>query len=82
LTLVAVSLIVAEDKGKKQKMKTQFKNHIKFGSCWYDNFFKVQRSQNVRTIETRSATTVSSGDYPTKKGESYREQIEKENSSI
>ena len=22
-------------------MKTQFKHHIKFGSCWYDNFFKV-----------------------------------------
>lgn len=26
-------------------MKTQFKHHIKFGSCWYDNFFKVTTRQ-------------------------------------
>lgn len=26
-------------------MKTQFKNHIKFGSCWYDSFFKVSAKQ-------------------------------------
>ncbi len=24
-------------------MKTQFKHHIKFGSCWYDQFFKIDR---------------------------------------
>lgn len=26
-------------------MKTQFKHHIKFGSCWYDNFFKTNTRQ-------------------------------------
>lgn len=26
-------------------MKTQFKHHIKFGSCWYDSFFKVNKQQ-------------------------------------
>lgn len=30
-------------------MKTQFKNHIKFGSCWYDNFFKVTTRQIQNT---------------------------------
>ena len=33
-------------------MKTQFKHHIKFGSCWYDNFFKVnKRIQTAKQIE-------------------------------
>lgn len=26
-------------------MKKEFKHHIKFGSCWYDNFFKVTTRQ-------------------------------------
>lgn len=28
-------------------MKTQFKHHIKFGSCWYDNFFNVNTKSRV-----------------------------------
>jgi len=28
-------------------MKTQFKHHIKFGSCWYDNFFKTNTRQQI-----------------------------------
>ena len=28
-------------------MKTQFKNHIKFGSCWYDTFFKTTTKQKT-----------------------------------
>ncbi|CAN5345458.1 hypothetical protein BH10BAC1_BH10BAC1_18690 [soil metagenome] len=31
-------------------MKTQYKNHIKFGSCWYDNFFKI----NTRQIQNKN----------------------------
>jgi hypothetical protein len=34
-------------------MKTQFKHHIKFGSCWYDNFFKV----STRQIQIRRSTS-------------------------
>lgn len=29
-------------------MKTQFKHHIKFGSCWYDNFFKTNTRQLIQ----------------------------------
>lgn len=37
-------------------MKTQFKHHIKFGSCWYDNFFKV----TTRQIQNKKTKTISS----------------------
>ena len=31
-------------------MKTQFKHHIKFGSCWYNDFFKIH-SKQIRNNE-------------------------------
>ena len=34
-----------KERGLGRGMKTQFKYHIKFGSCWYDNFFKVTTRQ-------------------------------------
>ena len=46
-------------------MKTQFKNHIKFGSCWYDNFFKINNRQIIKEkikltveIEDKKSLTV------------------------
>jgi hypothetical protein len=43
-------------------MKKEFKNHIKYGSCWYDKFFKILQktiihkpSQNFNAV-TNSKT--------------------------
>jgi hypothetical protein len=33
-------------------MKTPFKNHIKLGSCWYDNFFKTNTRQRTFSMES------------------------------
>ena len=33
-------------------MKTQFKHHIKFGSCWYDNFFQTSTRQQTEKIKS------------------------------
>ncbi len=32
-------------------MKTKFKTHIKYDSCWYDQFFK--QNQNKKIIESK-----------------------------
>ncbi len=32
-------------------MKTKFKTHIKYDSCWYDQFFK--HNQNKKNIESK-----------------------------
>lgn len=36
-------------------MKTQFRHHIKFGSCWYDSFFKVNTRQPARSVISSGA---------------------------
>jgi|GEM_PF-5631661 hypothetical protein len=32
-------------------MKTKFKTHIKYDSCWYDNFFKTNKT--IKIIESK-----------------------------
>lgn len=38
-------------------MKIEFKNHIKFGSCWYDNFFKINTRQIQKNNPDLSKST-------------------------
>ncbi|MBA3971535.1 MAG: hypothetical protein H0X46_05220 [Bacteroidetes bacterium] len=61
-------------------MKTEFKNHIKFGSCWYDNFFKVSRRQDIKSADAR-LTRVSLDDSASKDRETYREPVKGTESS-
>ena len=51
-------------------MKTEFKNHIKFGSCWYDNFFKIQTRQIQNKNKQSPAKEVE--DQKTRKNELKR----------
>lgn len=38
-------------------MKTEFKNHIKYGKCWYDRFFKTnQRLTNLNKPSLKSSS--------------------------
>lgn len=43
-------------------MKTQFKNHIKFDTCWYDKFFKVNNRQRNYHSQSRDSTAKNNPD--------------------
>lgn len=48
-------------------MKTQFKHHIKFGSCWYDQFFKIQtrQLQNKQTAKIKAGKNQKENEHKT-----------------
>jgi hypothetical protein len=43
-------------------MKTEFKNHIKYGSCWYDQFFKINQRSTIVNKSVRKNPPEKSGD--------------------